>query len=218
MPLNAPVSGASSDRGVVRRRAFLETALTVFCERGYEHVNVNDIVRQAGGSLATLYSQFGNKEGLFLAVLEECNSRIAAALCPVADPSLELRDGLQRIGEHYLRRALAPESCRFFKMICAASGEFPDAVKESLRVGPNRVASIVADYTRERAPLERVVFADHDEAALAFFALVRGQHQYRAILEDDYRLSDEEISQHVRAAVRIILQGAARQAKHEQSG
>lgn len=198
----------SGDRGVARRRLFLETALNVFCERGYADVSVNDIVQMTGGSLATLYSQFGNKEGLFVAVLEECNARLAAALCPVADPSLALRPGLQRIGEHYLRSALSAESRRFFRMICAASADFPAAAKECLRVGPNRVVEIVADYLQKRASVESVRFDDPSAAALAFFALVRGPHQYRAMLENDYGLTEDAISAHVRYAVKVLLEGA----------
>lgn len=198
-----------TDRGVVRRRVFLETALNVFCERGYAGVNVNDIVREAGGSLATLYSQFGNKDGLFLAVLEECNARFAAALCPVADPALPLKEGLQRIGEHYLRQALTAQSRRFFRMICAASAEFPDAARACLQMGPNRVAEIVAEYLTARAAKERVVFADAGSTALAFFALVRGPHHYCAVLDDEYMLSEGEVEAHVRRAVSVLLNGAA---------
>ncbi|MBL8543533.1 MAG: TetR/AcrR family transcriptional regulator [Hyphomonadaceae bacterium] len=208
MPERASPPQHHTDRGIVRRRVFLETAVNVFCERGYAGVNVNAIVNEAGGSLATLYTQFGSKEGLFLAVLEECNARFASALCPVVDHSLGLGDGLRRIGEHYLRQALTIQSRRFFRMICAASAEFPEAAKECLRIGPNRVAETVAEYLRARAGIERVAFSDADAAALAFFALVRGPHQYRAILDDGYDLSDAEVALHVRAAVSLLLNGA----------
>jgi AcrR family transcriptional regulator len=117
----------STDRGVARRRVFLESALKVFCEQGYQSASVNDVVRLAGGSLATLYAQFGSKDGLFVAVLAECNDRFAASLCPIADVKLPLSEGLQRIGEHYLRAALSPQSRQFFRMICAVSQEFPEA-------------------------------------------------------------------------------------------
>lgn len=205
---NRASSEHQTDRGIVRRRAFLETALNVFSERGYAGVNVNEIVQQTGGSLATLYAQFGSKDGLFVAVLEECNARFAAALCPVADPELPLAKGLQRIGEHYLHEALSARSRRFFRMIAAASGEFPDAARECLRVGPNRVAQIVADYIEARAVKERLVFADARETALAFFALVRGPHHYCAVLDDDYVLSDLELHAHVAKAVSILMSGA----------
>ncbi|MBS0385347.1 MAG: helix-turn-helix transcriptional regulator, partial [Proteobacteria bacterium] len=46
------------DRGVARRHAFLLSAREVFLEQGYEQASVNDVVRRAGGSFATLYAQF----------------------------------------------------------------------------------------------------------------------------------------------------------------
>ena len=39
-----------------RRHAFLLAAREVFLEQGYEEASVNDVVRRAGGSLATLYA------------------------------------------------------------------------------------------------------------------------------------------------------------------
>lgn len=202
----------STDRGVVRRRVFLETALKVFCERGYERTNINDIVGLVGGSLATLYSQFGSKEGLFVAVLEECNSRFAASLCPAADVRLPLSEGLERIGEHYLRQALSRESRQFFRMICAASREFPEAAKKCLSVGPNRLAEIVAEYLSERAPRDGVAIQNPSAAALSFFALLRGPHQYKAIMDEGYELSDDDLRAHVKESVRFFLHGVGAKA------
>lgn len=197
----------STDRGVVRRRVFLETALKVFCEQGYQSASVNEIIRLAGGSLATLYAQFGSKDGLFVAVLGECNDRFAASLCPVADVKLPLPEGLQRIGEHYLRLALSRESRQFFRMICAVSREFPEAARTCLTVGPNRLAEIVAEYVSERAPRDGVAIQNPSAAALSFFALLRGPHQYKAILDERYELSDDELRAHVTESVRFFLHG-----------
>lgn len=202
----------SIDRGVARRRVFLETALQVFCERGYERTNINDIVRLVGGSLATLYSQYGSKEGLFVAVLDECNSRFAASMCPAADVRLPLSEGLQRIGEHYLRQALSRESRQFFRMICAASREFPEAARTCLTVGPNRLAEIVAEYLSARAPREGVVIQNPSAAALSFFALLRGPHQYKAIMDEGYDLSDGDLRAHVTESVRFFLHGVGAKA------
>ena len=68
---NDSVEGRALDRGVARKQAFLQAAREVFLEHGYEAASVNEVVRRAGGSLATLYSQYGSKEGLFLAVAAE---------------------------------------------------------------------------------------------------------------------------------------------------
>ena len=69
--MSSAVPTISTPRGEARRRAFLDAAGKVFLAQGLGNASVNDVVRLAGGSLATLYQQFGSKEGLFLAMFEE---------------------------------------------------------------------------------------------------------------------------------------------------
>ncbi|RJX70759.1 TetR/AcrR family transcriptional regulator [Tsuneonella suprasediminis] len=52
-----------------RRRAFIDAARALFLEQGYERTTLGSIVERAGGSLATLYKLFGNKDGLLEAVV-----------------------------------------------------------------------------------------------------------------------------------------------------
>ena len=57
-------------RGEIRAEKFLDAATEVFAEKGYQHARLSEIVARAGGSLATLYRIFGDKEGLASAILE----------------------------------------------------------------------------------------------------------------------------------------------------
>src|SRR5258708_28499552 len=59
--------GAERERSTTtaRRQAILEAAREVFLERGYGDSTVDAVVERAGGSKATVYALFGNKEGLF---------------------------------------------------------------------------------------------------------------------------------------------------------
>ncbi len=54
-----------------RKRAVVEAARALFIEQGFERTTLGDIVDRAGGSLATLYKVFGNKDGLLEAVVFE---------------------------------------------------------------------------------------------------------------------------------------------------
>lgn len=54
-----------------RKRAVVEAARALFIEQGFERTTLGDIVERAGGSLATLYKVFGNKDGLLEAVVFE---------------------------------------------------------------------------------------------------------------------------------------------------
>lgn len=51
-----------------RQDAFLDAAETLFMEQGYDRTSLAEIVRRSGGSLATLYELFGNKQGLLHAI------------------------------------------------------------------------------------------------------------------------------------------------------
>lgn len=51
-----------------RHEAILDAAEALFIEQGYERTSLAEIVRRSGGSLATLYELFGNKQGLLHAI------------------------------------------------------------------------------------------------------------------------------------------------------
>ncbi|MBR5760308.1 MAG: TetR/AcrR family transcriptional regulator [Thermoguttaceae bacterium] len=63
-------------RGQARWRKVVETAKRLFEERGYNEVSFAEIVREAGGSLTTVYRWFGNKNDLFLCVVLDHISRV----------------------------------------------------------------------------------------------------------------------------------------------
>lgn len=51
-----------------RHEAILDAAEALFIEQGYDRTSLAEIVRRSGGSLATLYELFGNKQGLLHAI------------------------------------------------------------------------------------------------------------------------------------------------------
>ena len=52
------------------RDAVLEKAMGAFWQNGYKATSVNDIVRESGLNTASLYKEFGDKDGIFLEALE----------------------------------------------------------------------------------------------------------------------------------------------------
>src|SRR3546814_3090605 len=51
-----------------RQSAILDAAESLFLEQGYERTSLAEIVKRSGGSLATLYELFVNKQGLLRAI------------------------------------------------------------------------------------------------------------------------------------------------------
>lgn len=195
----------TQDRGVARRHAFLEAAREVFLEQGYEAASVNDVVRRAGGSLATLYAQFGNKEGLFFAVLQDQHERFVRAITPDCVDHLSLEEGLQAIGERYVRGLLAPDNLSFYRIMIGEARKFPEQMRRyNSTGGADKVTSVLAEFLRAR----RVMSDDPEYAASFLQQLWRARHQYRYVVDDAYRISDKDITEHVARANQLFLKGA----------
>jgi AcrR family transcriptional regulator len=190
------------DRGVARRHAFLAAAREVFLEQGYVAASVNDVVRRAGGSLATLYAQFGSKEGLFLAVAQDLHDDLVTAMTPKSVDHLPLEEGLVLIGEHFCRALLSRDNLAFFRIIVGEGRHFPEQVLRYLaNDGAERVRGVVARYLRASA-----AEVDEPEVAASYLLeLWRSRHHYRALAVEDYQLSDADLAAHVGASVRFFL-------------
>jgi len=196
------------DRGAARRQAFLAAAKEVFLEQGFEAASVGEVVRRAGGSLATLYAQFGNKEGLFQAVVLEQRERFMRELEAKDVRDLPLEDGLQAIGERFLRAILRPDHVAFFRIVVGEGRKFPQLMQNYLAAGFDRVRNSMATYLIARGEIEAQRIADPESAAAYFFDLVRSKHPYRALADASFRLTEEELVAHVRKSVRFFLNGA----------
>lgn len=193
-----------ADRGVARRQAFLQAAREVFLREGYEAASVNDVVRHAGGSLATLYAQFGNKEGLFLAVTQDQHERFIAAMSLACSDQLTLEQGLEKVGAEFLRRLLEPENLAFFRLMVGEGRKFPQLLQRYIASGgADRVVDTVAQHIRRRAP----EVANPDRMASFFLELLRSHHHYRALADETYQVSDQQIAEHVDQVVAFMMRG-----------
>lgn len=195
------------DRGLARRQAFLLAAREIFLELGYEAANVNEIVRRAGGSLATLYAQYGNKEGLFLAVAEVQYARFARDIVPAEVPDLPLEPGLQALGEQYLRATLSPDHLAFYRIVVGEGRKFPHLLQRYLAdVQTIRAASV--DYLRTLTERENVVMEDLPTKAAFFWDILRSGVQYRSLADPSFVLTEEQLVAHVASSVQMFLHGA----------
>ena len=66
-------------RRELTREALLDAATTVFAHRGYVAGTLEEIAEAAGFTQGAIYSNFANKQELFLAVVERRNTRLLAA-------------------------------------------------------------------------------------------------------------------------------------------
>lgn len=80
-----PGRPSGGDRAV--REALLETARRLFLARGFGPVTIRQIAAAAGSSPATIHYHFGDKLGLYRAMLEAAIAPVVEALQRLADPA-----------------------------------------------------------------------------------------------------------------------------------
>ncbi len=109
-----------------RKRAIIDAARSLFAEQGYERTTLKDIVDRAGGSLATVYKVFGNKDGLLEEVVFEkaasADVMIQQAFAQGGSPS----EVLHRVGDGLRTHFLDPEVVALVRIVISRSVEDVD--------------------------------------------------------------------------------------------
>ncbi len=205
-------------RGADKRRALLDGALAVFAADGYTRASIDNIARTAGVSTRTIYNQFGDKAGLFEAVIIDSAQRVAAAQVVTVQRYLgkivDIEADLIEFGRIWATPA--PEHAAHFtlvRQIIAEAGHIPQAVLRAWQeAGPLRVRREIATQLRRIADAGQLDIADADLAAVHLVQLVTGDVTTRSY-HGAIPLPPAEVHRLADAGVRAFLHGyAARRA------
>jgi AcrR family transcriptional regulator len=79
-----------TEKGDQTRSRIMESALNMFCERGYEETTMRAIAEQSGVALGNTYYYFRSKEQLIQAFYERIHQETLAACRPVLDKERKL--------------------------------------------------------------------------------------------------------------------------------
>ena len=130
------------------RQRLIQAALGLFAAHGMTETTTKQIAEKAGVNEATLFRQFGNKNGLLLAVLEEGNifQRLSQVLIHQVD-QLE-SEHFEQVLLHYATAFLrsldqAPELVR---SLIGEAGRYPTENRVALGQGFTQANQCVADY------------------------------------------------------------------------
>jgi AcrR family transcriptional regulator len=194
-----------SPRLADRRRKFVEAAERLFLERGFAGASVNEVVRIAGGSLATLYAEFGTKEELFEAVL----TRRAGALfegnwqdpSTIADVGAELR----ALATRMQARILSPDGLAIYRLAVAEAPRFPSLRQAFINIGLRGFMGHLSAYFAQLAQARRIRIDDPLVAAERFTSLLQGQHLFVAACGGAARISAAQRKQQVERVVEAFL-------------
>jgi TetR/AcrR family transcriptional repressor of mexJK operon len=155
-----PLQGRTSRK----RSAVIDAARRVFTEKGY-NASMEEVAFEAEVSKQTIYNQFGSKEQLFHAMIEDKVSEMIAPITE-AGPDADPRDVLMEIGRNYHTKVIAPDNVKMIRILLVA----PNAtavLRDLYAHGPSRFTRTFADWLevqnlagRLRVP-DAVLAAEH---------------------------------------------------------
>jgi len=199
---------AVGPKGEARRRALLDAAAKLFVTKGFEKTTLSDLVKEAGGSRASIYDLFGCKESLFRAMMAESNHRVLDHMAAVtAQESLPPEQALVRFGTHFIRDILNDECRAVVRVLVAEGGRIPDIAEAFWESGPEVTAGRVADYLRAVAEHGGLELDDPEAAARVFLGMIVGDLFMRSLILPERPLPEDEIDRRVRYSVRLFLNG-----------
>lgn len=187
-----------------RRQALLDAARDVFLEKGYANATIDAVVERAGGSKATVYSLFENKEGLFAALVAEAAEELSA-LVQTYRPDGQIEDDLRDFGVHYLEILTRPERLALFRLVLGECGRVPEVGDIFYRTGPYAIFQRVAEMLRAAAARDQIKISDAEGMAHFFIDALRGHMHMQVLLNPTRRPTSKEIERHVNFVVENFL-------------
>ena len=201
-----------SEKSRKRYELIVKTALELFLKNGYEKTSLSDIVAISGGSLASIYTFFENKEGLFKAIIEHEIDELINEI----DEKIDLKIS------HSLEEFLTKFATIIFSIICRKKKISLGRIMMS--EGPKDgglLGRAFLDQILNKIDLVLINFLERDEIkiklnpkfptkfiAKSFMQSVIGVYYYDALmLNEEPKLSKKEREEHVALCVELFLNG-----------
>ena len=186
-----------------RRLEILRAARICFLDRGFLRTTLSDVLALSGGSRATVYEEFGDKEGLFAALIASILDDMSLPAAADGPPDEVLRE----LGRGYLEQLLDPEALALYRVVLGESTHMRQLGPAIFRAGPLAASEALAGRFAAWAERGQLGVDDPRRAATLFLAMVEGD-LHRAAIMWERSPSAEEIGEAVDAAVTLFLVGA----------
>jgi len=115
--------------GQSKRQQILDGAIRTFLQNGYEGTGMNQVADASGVTKQTIYSHFGDKEGLFTAIVEELTEFHGQEQPCGIIPDTTPEEALRALGQRFLRRQKDPRYLALLRVMIGESERFPELAR-----------------------------------------------------------------------------------------
>jgi AcrR family transcriptional regulator len=219
-----PLVETNATRGARRRArtgaAILDAAEHAFAQVGYRRTKMEDVAERADVAIGSIYGHFGNKDGLYLAVVERAVVLFASYLEQAYRPEWTALEQVMAAGDAYLRFHLEHPGAFRFLAFDGVENEAPvvdSEVRERVAAG---VEALVTGFEHK---IQQAIDAGE---ARPLDARLAGRFLWGAwngvvalgLRTDGIELSDAEIHDALQQARDIVLTGLCAPAARDADG
>ncbi|MDP2698671.1 TetR/AcrR family transcriptional regulator [Thalassospira sp.] len=198
---------ATDARTRKRREMMIDVARELFCEHGLAGTTLEMITAEAGGSRRTIYELFGNKDGLFEAVIRNCTGRVTSVMADLKLSEMPLRDALIHFGETLMTLLTSPDTIRYMRLYLSEVPRFPHMGKVFYESGLMIGRKIITSYFEHQMTEGNFPKSDPKQAAVFFASLLKADYDLRQMTYIDWEPQARDLHAHVIAAVDMFLRG-----------
>ncbi|WGS17247.1 MULTISPECIES: TetR/AcrR family transcriptional regulator [unclassified Bradyrhizobium] len=201
------------DAAIERDQRLIEVATRLFLDRGFDATSIDAVAEAARVSKPTVYAQYGDKRGLFAAVLRREIARWLAPLAAAAaemhvdsasDNSVEQR--LTDLGRQLLQLNCGDDAIAFSRILTAQAINFPEIAKLAVDEGWSKAVATTAEFFDHLVGSGALDLEDTTIAAETFLNMVVG-HTHRMAtfgIPMDMRTAEKRME----VSIRLFLAGA----------
>ena len=189
--------------GIARRAAVLEAATDVFLEQGYERASLGAINARAGGSKTLIYEQFGDKAGLFRAVMTQLCENALMQLDTDATAGRPPVEVLTELGRRFMAAVCGDASLSVARTVFSEGPRHPDIADGFLSQYDNAFEQL-AQYL-ETISARPIPDGRRRQLAMLFFTMAQGDAFDRKLAQCSRQRSQAEIEDQIALAVKWLL-------------
>ena len=194
-------------RGHERCLSLLLSANELFLERGYDAVSLDDIVHHAGGSKASIYKFFGNKEGLFTAICDYRREQFFKDICSHFEHDQDnlkayLIDNLLNFHRHLLQ----PENAAFMRLVLERTQHSAELALYIHEQGPKHIQSAIA-CALEKAHSNGLLLCENPIYSAQFYFGILRNLEWRILMGIPKQENDQETIEYINYCVDLFLKG-----------
>jgi TetR/AcrR family transcriptional regulator, mexJK operon transcriptional repressor len=185
-----------------KRESIIASALSAFLELGYSGTTIDEIVKRAGGSKASIYKHFKDKEDLFATVVDELvRHRLMNELNPDDPPEKALLE----YAESRLKIVFTKKHIALRRLVIGEGARLPSIARTYYEHGPALSIKQLEKYLKIENSRGSLKVADPHSAATMFTGMLMHYMYLRTLFSISVTPSSKQLKEHARKVVDTFL-------------